>query len=69
VVATAPRRTRVLDINEDGFANMGMFPDFVEELRKIGITDQGLAPLFNSAEAYIQMWERAEAVEVPEQCR
>jgi hypothetical protein len=55
--------TRVLDINEDGFANMGMFPDFVEELQKIGISPAGLDPLFNSAEAYVQMWERADAVD------
>jgi microsomal dipeptidase-like Zn-dependent dipeptidase len=52
--------TRVFDINYDGFANMGMFPDFVAELSAIGLNDEDLEPLFSSAEAYIQMWERAE---------
>ena len=52
--------TRVFDINVDGFANMGMFPDFVAELRAIGLKDADLEPLFNSAEAYLVFWKAAE---------
>lgn len=51
---------RLFDINADGLAHAGMLPDFIEDLRKVGVTDHDLAPLFNSAEAYIRMWERAE---------
>ena len=50
---------RMFDINVDGFAHVGMFPDFVAELETIGLQDE-LEPLFNSAEAYIQLWEAAE---------
>jgi len=49
----------VFDINVDGYAHAGMFPDFVAELRAIGLTEKDLEPLFSSAEAYIRMWERA----------
>ena len=37
-----------------------MLPDFIEDLRKIGVDDEHLEPLFRSAEAYVSMWERAE---------
>jgi microsomal dipeptidase-like Zn-dependent dipeptidase len=50
---------RVFDINVDGFAHAGMFPDFVAELRAVGLTQHDLEPLFSSAEAYIALWERA----------
>ena len=48
------------DISFDGVSNVGMLPDFVQELHRIGMTDADLAPLFNSAEAYVRMWEQAE---------
>jgi len=51
---------RVFDVNVDGYAHAGMFPDFVAELRAVGLTDHDLKPLFSSAEAYISMWECAE---------
>lgn len=51
---------RTFDINTDGFAHIGMMPDFVEELRVMGITDEELQPLLHSAEGYIRMWESAE---------
>ena len=51
---------KVFDINEDGLAHVGMFPDFIADLQQIGLTNEDLAPLMNSAEGYIQMWEKAE---------
>jgi hypothetical protein len=51
---------RVFDINYDGLANYGMLPDFIQEVRNVGLTDEDLKPLFNSAEAYIRMWEKIE---------
>lgn len=47
------------DVNVDGIAHVGMLPDFIEDLRHIGVTDNDLKPLFRSAEGYIRMWERA----------
>ena len=48
------------DYNTDGMAHIGLLPDFIEDLKAIGISDEDLKPLFNSAEGYIRMWERAE---------
>ncbi|MDM5177652.1 membrane dipeptidase [Massilia sp. DJPM01] len=45
-----------LDINGDGLAHIGMLPDFIADLRQ-----PDLAPLMNSAESYIRMWEQAVA--------
>lgn len=53
--------TRSWSVNTDGFANVGLLPDFVAELGAIGLSRSDLAPLFHSAEAYIAMWERIEA--------
>lgn len=52
---------KTFDYNYDGFAHMGMLPDFVQDLRSMGLTDTDLKPLFRSAEGYIEMWERAES--------
>ncbi len=48
---------RTWDVNEDGMANVGLLPDFIEELKVLGLSDTDLEPLFRSAEAYLQMWE------------
>ena len=52
---------RVYDINVDGMAHYGLFPDWVEDLRLLAgqevVDDLGRGP-----EAYLQMWERAVGV-------
>jgi hypothetical protein len=53
--STAGRRD--FDINLDGMAHYGLLPDFIQDLRNVGLTEADLNPLFNSAEHYIQMWE------------
>jgi microsomal dipeptidase-like Zn-dependent dipeptidase len=55
------------DINEDGIAHYGLFPDWVEGLRQLG-GDAIVNDMANGAEAYLQMWERAEGVPPP-RCR
>ncbi|HEX6389483.1 MAG TPA: Coagulation factor 5/8 type domain-containing protein [Solirubrobacteraceae bacterium] len=53
--------TRVFDVNRDGVAHYGMYPDWVEDLRHVAgqrIVDD----LAGAAEAYLQMWERAVGV-------
>jgi microsomal dipeptidase-like Zn-dependent dipeptidase len=52
---------RSFDINTDGLANVGLLPDFVQDLKQVGLSDTDLEPLFRSAEAYLQMWERIDA--------
>jgi hypothetical protein len=51
--------TRTFDVNVDGTAHYGMFPDWVEDLRLIA-GDQIVTDLANGAEAYLQMWGKAE---------
>jgi hypothetical protein len=53
-----PRRD--FDINLDGLAHYGMLPDFLQDLRNIGLTAEDLAPLFRSAYDYVQMWSTCE---------
>jgi hypothetical protein len=51
---------RTYDFNTDGLAHIGLLPDFIADLRNIGLTDEDLTPLFRSAETYILMWETVE---------
>lgn len=52
---------RVYDINVDGVAHYGLYPDWIEDLRKLAgqniVDDMARGP-----EAYLQMWERAQGV-------
>ena len=52
---------REFDINTDGVAHYGLYPDWVEDLRKIA-GDQIVKDMARGAEAYLQMWERAAGV-------
>ncbi len=51
---------RTLDFNTEGLAHIGLLPDLIEDVRRDGVSDADLEPLFRSAEAYIRMWEKAE---------
>jgi microsomal dipeptidase-like Zn-dependent dipeptidase len=51
---------RDFDINIDGVAHYGMLPDFIQDLKNVGLTDEDLLPLFRSAEEYIRVWEKCE---------
>ena len=50
------------DYNVDGLAHVGMLPDLVADLQQIGLPAYYVDKLFCSAEAYIRVWERAEAL-------
>ena len=52
---------REVDFNTEGMQHIGLLPELIEDVRRDGVTDDQLEPLFRSAEAYIRMWERAEA--------
>jgi len=49
---------REFDFNKDGLAHVGLLPDFMADLRNVGLTDADLEPMMYSAEAYIRMWEQ-----------
>jgi len=61
---------RVYDINTDGVAQYGLYPDWVEDLRKVAGRDGGeiVDDMARGPEAYLQMWERAEGI-APDSCR
>jgi hypothetical protein len=61
---------RVWDINVDGVAQYGLYPDWIEDLRKVAGKDGDaiVEDMARGAEAYLQMWERAEGIQ-PDSCR
>ncbi|WP_408897064.1 hypothetical protein ACJ5H2_19335 [Nocardioides sp. R1-1] len=65
---------RVWDINVDGVAQYGLYPDWVEDLRQVAEAQQPgdgariVDDMARGAEAYLQMWERAYGVR-PDSCR
>ena len=54
--------TRTYDLNKDGVANYGLFPDLIAAMRRAPGGEQAIALLFRSAEAYLRTWEAAERV-------
>jgi hypothetical protein len=44
--------------NIDGLSNIGMYPDMIQDLKNLGLKSRDLIPLFQSAEGYLQTWER-----------
>lgn len=58
---------RVYDFKKDGVAHYGMYPDWVEDLRKQA-GPQIVKDMAAGAEAYVEMWERADGVP-RERCR
>ncbi len=61
---------RVYDINVDGVAQYGLYPDWVEDLRMVAAGEGGaiVEDMTRGAEAYLQMWERARGI-APDSCR
>ena len=65
---------RVYDINVDGVAQYGLYPDWVEDLRQVADAERAgdgaaiVGDMARGAEAYLQMWERAEGI-APDSCR
>jgi microsomal dipeptidase-like Zn-dependent dipeptidase len=50
---------KTFDFNVDGLAHIGLLPDMIADLKQVGLGDQHLEPLFNSANRYIEVWEGA----------
>jgi hypothetical protein len=65
---------RVYDINADGVAQYGLYPDWIEDLGKVADAQRPgdgariQDDMARGAEAYLQMWERAEGI-APDSCR
>jgi hypothetical protein len=62
VTFTAPQLgNRAVDFNAEGMIHIGMLPELLEDARHDAVSDADLEPIFRSAEAWIRMWEKAEA--------
>ena len=53
-------RRRDFDINLDGMAHYGLLPDLLQDMRNQGLAIDDFAPLFRSAEDYVQVWEKCQ---------
>ena len=51
---------RLWDLNADGAAQYGLFPDWVEDMSHVA-GQEIVDDLARGAEAYLQMWERAQS--------
>ncbi len=51
---------RTIDFNTEGMAHLGLVAELIEDVRRDGVTDEELEPLFKSAEGYLRMWEKSE---------
>jgi microsomal dipeptidase-like Zn-dependent dipeptidase len=52
---------RTFDLNTDGVAHYGLFADLIADVQQTPGSERPMRQLFRGAEAYLQMWERAEA--------
>ena len=51
---------RDFDINLDGMAHYGMLPDLLQDIRNQGLAIEDFAPLFRSANDYVELWGKCE---------
>ena len=56
-----PLRTgkRIWDINVDGVSHYGLIPDFLQDMKNVGVVDQDFDPLFSGAENFARTWTRS----------
>ena len=52
---------RTFDYNKDGVAQYGLYADWFEDLRRLG-GEKMAKDMWDGAEAYLQMWERASGI-------
>ncbi|MDB6040374.1 MAG: peptidase [Verrucomicrobiales bacterium] len=55
------------DVNFEGVAHYGLLPDFLQDLRNVGMQPRDLSVLFRSAEDFAQMWTRSLNASFPAQ--
>lgn len=60
----ALRRSRAgqrdFDLNLDGMAHYGLLPDFLQDLRNVGVPHNIIDALYRSADNYIGVWEQCQ---------
>jgi len=53
---------RDFDFNIDGLAHYGLFPDFIQDLKNIGLSNDQMSVLFNSARDFAEMMGKCEDI-------
>ena len=48
------------DYNTEGVAHVGLFPDYYQDLKNLGMTAMERSAFFSAPEDFARMWERAE---------
>lgn len=48
------------DYNYDGMAHIGLYPDYFQDLKNLGMTAEERTALFMGAEYFAQMWKKCE---------
>ena len=51
--------TRAFDLNRDGVAHYGLVADLIADMERTSVGRRALPLLFNSAQAYVDTWQRA----------
>ena len=51
----------VFDLNIDGVAHYGLYPDYLADLQQLPGGEEAMTYRVRSAEAYLQVWERADS--------
>lgn len=60
---TRPRMgERSIDFNTEGMLHIGLLPELIEDVRREGMSDADLEPLFRTAESFVRVWEAGEKV-------
>jgi hypothetical protein len=57
---------KLWDYNKTGLANVGLLPDFFENLRLLGLKSENLEPVYRSARGVVNLWETSRKTNVPE---
>ncbi len=52
---------RVIDFNTEGVVHLGLLPELMQDWRADALSDEEIEPWFRGAEAYVRVWEKAEA--------
>lgn len=59
-----PSGIRRWDYNAVGVAHVGLIPDFLQNLRTLGVTEADVEPIYRSARQLVTLWKRARALNV-----
>jgi microsomal dipeptidase-like Zn-dependent dipeptidase len=51
---------RTWDYNVDGVAHIGLYPDFYQDLKNLGMREDALDHFFRAADAFARMWDKIE---------